>query len=84
MQKAENRDVKTRSSVTQANCKDWHVVMSYHLTAMDFSDFFYVNRIRGTGNIVLDMTCIACRLYVALDKTYLGGGGHWAMSYRPF
>ena len=61
VQKGENFDVETRGrSVTQANCKDWHVVLNYHLTAMDFSDFFYVIRIRGTGNIVLAMTCIAC------------------------
>ena len=61
MQKAENLNVKTRGwCVTQANCKDLHAVLSYHLTAMDFSGFFYAIRIRGTGNIVLDMTCIAC------------------------
>ena len=69
MHKAENLDVKTRGwSVTQANSwKDWHVVLSYHLTAMDFSAFFYVIRIRGTGNIMLDMTCIAC---ICSIKTY--------------
>ena len=83
MQKAENLDVKTRGwSVTRANCKGWHVVLSYHLTAMDFSDFFYAIRIRGTVNIVLDMTCIACIVYVALEGTYLGGW-HWAMPPPP-
>ena len=74
MQKAENFDVKTRGwSITQANCKDWHVVLSYHLTAMDFSDFFYVIKIRGTGNIVLDMTYIAC--ICSIRRKYLGGIG---------
>ena len=69
MQKAENLDVKTRGwSVTQANCKDWHVVLNYHLTAVDYSDF-YVIRLRGIGNMVLDMTCIACKGYVALEGT---------------
>ena len=60
MQKGENLDVKTRGrSVTHANCEDWHVVLRYHLTAMDFSDFFYVIRIRGTGNIVrYDLHCM--------------------------
>ena len=53
MQKAENLDVKTRGwSVTQAHCKNWHVVLSYHLTAMDFSDFFYVIRIRAEVPVI--------------------------------
>ena len=76
MQKAENLDVKTRRwSVTQANCKDWHVVWNYHLIAMDFSDFFYVISIRDTGSIMLDMTCIAC---ICSVRSILGGE-HWAM-----
>ena len=82
MQGAESLDIKTRGwSVTQANYKNWHVVLSYHLTGMDFLDFFYVMRIRGTGNIVLDTTCIACIGYIALEGTYLGGAlGHASLA----
>ena len=42
---------------------------------MDFSDFFYVIRIRGTGNIVLDMTCIACRPICSIRRNVFGGEG---------
>ena len=78
MQKTENLDVKTRGwFVTQANCKDWHVVLSYHPTAMDFSDIFYVIRIQSTGNIELDMTCIACICSIRRNVFREGGAlGH--------
>ena len=80
MQKAESLDVETRGwSITQTNCKDWHVGLSYHLTTMDFSDFFYVIRVRGTDNIVLDMTCIACTC--SIRRNVFRGGGEGALGH---